>query len=65
MRMQPLQPLGVTHVRLAPGHMFGIPCIDEKNLKAACLQQFENRDPVDTGRFHSDGLNAAFLKPIH
>jgi hypothetical protein len=50
-RMKSLQPLCVAHVRLAPGHMLGIACIDEEHYKAARLKELENRDPVDTGRF--------------
>jgi hypothetical protein len=65
MRMEPLQPLCVAYVRLAPGHMLGIACIDEEHHKAARLEELENRDPVDTGRLHNDCLNAAFCEPIH
>ena len=55
----------VAYVRLAPGHMLGIACIDEEHHKAARLKELEYRDPVDTGQLHNDCLNAAFCEPIH
>src|ERR1035437_8143954 len=44
--------------------MLGVTCIDQKHLKAALVEQFKNRHPVDAGRFHDDRLDPAFRKPI-
>ena len=63
-RVKPLQPLRIAHVRLATGNMLGVTCIDQNYLKAALVEQFKNRDPVDAGRFHDDRLDPAFRKPI-
>src|SRR5665811_1083787 len=44
--------------------MLGVTCVDQNYLKAALVEQFKNRDPVDAGRFHDDRLDPAFRKPI-
>ncbi len=62
--MEPLEPLRILHVRLAPGHLFGVPRIDQKHLKAVVLQDLEDRDPVNPGRFHNDGGDARDLEPV-
>jgi hypothetical protein len=63
--MNPLQPLCIADVRLASGHVLGITRIDEEHRKAAGIKEFEDRNPVDAGRFHDDRLDAAFGEPIH
>jgi hypothetical protein len=35
-----------------------------KDLEAAFVQQFEDRDPVNAGRFHDDRFDAALGEPI-
>ena len=47
--MKPLQPLSVADVGLATGDMLGIARVDQKDLKAALVQQFEDRDPINSG----------------
>lgn len=48
-RMEPLQPLGVADIGLAPGHVLGIARVDKKHSEPSCIEKFENRDPVDAG----------------
>ena len=64
-RMKPLQPLRIADIRLASGHVLGIARIDDKHSKAAGVEEFKNRNPVDAGRLHNDCLDATFCKPIH
>src|SRR5712672_3604253 len=63
--MEPLQPLRVADIGLAPRHVLGITRVDKEHSKPPRIEKLENRDPVDAGRFHDDGLDAAFRKPVY
>src|ERR1700731_1103131 len=63
--MEPLQPLCIADIGFAPGDVLGITRINEKYRKATSVEELENRNPVDAGRFHDNGLDATFLKPVH
>jgi hypothetical protein len=63
--MEPLQPLRITNIGLTPGHVLGIAGVDKNHSEPTCIEKFENRYPVDAGRFHDDGLDAAFCKPVY
>ena len=65
MRMKPLQPLRIADVGLASGHVLGIARIDKEDNKATGIEQLENWNPVNAGRFHDDGLDATFREPVH
>ena len=62
--MEPLQPLRIADIGLAPRHVLGIAGIDKKHCEPACIEKLENWNPVNAGRFHDDGLDAAFRKPV-
>ncbi len=62
--MQPLQPLGVADVGLAPRHVLGVAGVDQHDCETALLQHLVGRDPVDPGALHRYGLHAAALEPI-
>ena len=62
-RMKPLQPLCIADVGFAPGHVLGVAGIDKEHRKATGVEKLVDRNPVDAGRFHRDGLDAAFCKP--
>ena len=64
-RMEPLQPLGIADISLAPRHVLGVTRVDKKHSEPPCIEKLENRNPVDAGRFHDDGLDAAFRKPVN
>src|SRR6202035_2573116 len=64
-RMEPWQPLRITNIGLAPGDVLGIAGVDKKHSEPTCIEKLENRYPVDAGRFHDDGLDAAFRKPVY
>src|SRR5262249_60485563 len=38
--------------------------IDEPHLEAARGEEFEERNPIDAGRFHRDGLDTASAQPL-
>jgi hypothetical protein len=62
--VQSLNPLSVEHVGLGPGAAAGqLTRFDQPDLEAARFQQLEQRDPVDPGRFHGHGGDAALLEP--
>ena len=63
--MEPLQPLRITNIGLTPGDVLGIAGVDKKHSEPTCIEKLENRYPVDAGRFHDDGLDAAFRKPVY
>lgn len=62
--MEPLQPLRIADIGLTPRHVLGIARVDKKHGKSPGIEKRENRNPVDAGRFHDDGLDAAFRKPV-
>src|SRR5450755_2848402 len=62
--MEPLQPLRIADIGLAPRHVLGIARVDKKHGKSPGIEKLKNRNPVDAGRFHDDGLDAAFGKPV-
>ena len=64
-RMEPLQPLRIADIGLAPRHVLGIARVDKKHRKSPGIQKLKDRNPVDAGRFHDDGLDAAFDKPVY
>ncbi|MDW8101241.1 MAG: hypothetical protein RML36_17365, partial [Anaerolineae bacterium] len=54
-----LNPLAVEDVGfVASGEAAGEVAADEAAMNAALLQDFEERNPVDAGGFHGDGLDA-------
>jgi hypothetical protein len=63
--MEPLQPLGIADIGLAARHVLGVTRADKKHSERPCIEKLENRNPVDAGRFHDDGLDAAFRKPVN
>src|SRR3954447_26133401 len=62
--MEPLQPLRIADIGLAPRHVLGIARVDKKYGKSPGIEKLENWNPVDDRRFHDDGLDAAFSKPV-
>ena len=62
--MQPLEPLRIADVGLPPRHMLGVTRVDHHHLEAALFKDFEDRDPIDTGRLHDDRIDPATLEPI-
>ena len=59
-----LKPLGVRDIAFAAGHVLDVPRVHEEHLESAGLQDLEHRDPIDAGRFHGDGLDAATDQPL-
>jgi hypothetical protein len=63
--MQPPGPLGVQHVGLGPGAAARqLAWLDQPGREAAGLKHLIQRDPVDAGRLHGDGGDAALLQPV-
>ena len=62
--VQFLHPLAVQDITLATGDILDPPGIDQINLEAPLFENFIERDPIDAGRFHRYGGDAALLQPI-
>jgi hypothetical protein len=62
--MKPLQPLRIADIGLAPRHVLGVARVDKKHGKSPGVEKLEDRNPVNTGRFHDNGFDAAFGKPV-
>jgi hypothetical protein len=63
--VQPLQRLAIEHLALGPAwDMPRLARLDQQHFEAARLQQLKQWDPVDAGRFHDDGPDAAGRQPI-
>src|SRR6266850_2748049 len=63
-RMQILKPLAIENIGFAAGNVMHMLSIDQMNFNASSLQDLKQRDPVNTGRFHSDRIDAALLQPV-
>ena len=61
---QLLQPLAVQHVGFAARDILDVPGIDQIDREAARFQEFEEGNPIDTGRFHGHRVNAAGDQPV-
>jgi hypothetical protein len=59
-----LDPLTIEDVGFASRDTLDGMSADQTALKAAQFQNFEERDPVDTGAFHGDGHNAVLIEPV-
>ena len=63
--VQALQPLAIEPIGFrSTGGALGLAGIDEEHLHAPGLQQFEQGNPVDPGRFHGDGGHATVNEPV-
>jgi hypothetical protein len=60
-----LQPLAILHVAFAARNMLGLPRVDQHHLKARFFELLEQRNPVDTRRFHRHGFDPAAFEPLH
>jgi len=47
--MEPLQPLRIADIGLAPRHMLGIARVDKKHGKSSSIQELKDRNPIDAG----------------
>ena len=61
-RMEPLQPLGIADIGLAPRHVLGVTRVDKKHGEPPFIEKLENRNPVDAGRFHDDRSDVCSLR---
>ena len=52
------QPLAFLDVTLAPGQVLRVSRVDQIDVEAAGVQNFVERDPIDTGRLHGDRRHA-------
>jgi hypothetical protein len=63
--MQALQPLAVQNVGLGAGAAVReLARLDQVDFEAAAFEQLKEWNPVNTGRFHSDGAHPASLEPV-
>lgn len=62
--VQAPEPLGVAHIRLPAGDALGVPGVDEHDLEAALLEDFEGGEPIDARGLHRDGPHPAALEPV-
>jgi hypothetical protein len=62
--MQPLQPFRVADVGFAPGHVLGVARVNHHHLETPLLEDLEDRDPVNPGRFHDHGFHSTTSEPV-
>ena len=63
--VEALEPLAVEPIGFrAPRSALGLPGVDQEDLETACLQELEQGNPVDAGRFHGDGTHATVNEPV-
>ena len=63
--MKLLQPLGVVVVRLSAGHDFEVARIDQVDTDVGRLEHLVDRNPIDAGGFHRDGIDVVGEQPRH
>jgi hypothetical protein len=62
---KPLQPLAIEPIGFGPARSaLGLAGIDQEYLHAPSLQELEQGNPVDPGRFHGDGGHATVNEPV-
>ena len=62
--MQLLEPLGVIDVGLAPGDMLDVARVGHDHADATGLEDLIEGDPIDAGRLHRHGVDAAGHQPV-
>lgn len=63
--LQTLRCFSIEHVALGPARgMPRLAWLDQQHLETARLEQLEQRDPVDAGRFHNNGSDVAGPQPV-
>ena len=62
--VQTLQPLRVADVGFPPRHVLRVPGVDHHHLEPALFEDFEDRNPVNAGRFHDHRLDPAPGEPV-
>ena len=59
-----LDPLAIEDIGLLAGDILDVSGIDDEDLKTVLFEDFEGRDPVDAGGFHSNGGDLGFFEPV-
>ena len=59
-----LQPLRVSHIGFAAGHMLGISRVDEQDLEFARFEDLKHRNPLHARRLHGYRRNTNRGEPI-
>ena len=62
--MQPLQPLAILHVGLAPRHAAQVAGVDQQHLQAIRLEELIDRHPVDMRALHRHRLDPVLQQPL-
>ena len=62
--MQLLDPLAIENIRFPSRDILNVTCIDQLYFETAAFKQFEQRDPINSRRFHGYRGDAALLQPI-
>jgi hypothetical protein len=63
-RVQELNPLAFMPVGAAAGNILHVPGIDDARPETSLVEDFVQWNPVNAGRFHRCGSDAAALQPI-
>src|SRR5690606_26493637 len=61
--VQKLQPLAVSHVRLAARHVLQRGCVDQDDFEPSCFEHLIQRNPVHVGALHRDRLDTLLQQP--
>ncbi len=62
-RVPILQPLAIAHIRLTARDMLEVFGVDQADADAGLFQYFVGWNPVDSGRLHGRGSDAALNQP--
>src|SRR5260370_35614939 len=62
--MQILQPLAVGNIRFATRHVFHMTRVDQQDRESSLLENLEQRNPIDSRRFHRYALDLRGLQQI-
>jgi hypothetical protein len=62
--MKVLNPLAILHIGLSARHILHMMSIHQFHFEAALFPNLKQRNPINTGGFHSNSPNPACLKPV-